>query len=73
MDCDWGSMSGSLEHFQFDTFVARWTARRYNNDSYVSFPLGAEVAVERIRMKAVSPATDFSFDFHDLDLVRVSD
>jgi hypothetical protein len=26
--------------------------------------------VERIRMKAVSPATDFSFDFHDLDLVR---
>ncbi|MBB5211968.1 hypothetical protein HNQ53_002193 [Microbulbifer hydrolyticus] len=23
-------------------------------------------------MKAVSPATDFSFDFHDLDLIRVA-
>jgi CubicO group peptidase (beta-lactamase class C family) len=66
-------LSGPLEHFQFDTFIARWTERKYNNDAYVSFTLGADGTVERIRMKAVSPATDFSFDFHDLDLVRVSD
>ncbi len=66
-------LSGPLEHFQFDTFIARWTERKYNNDAYVSFSLGAEGGVERIRMKAVSPTTDFSFDFHDLDLVRVSD
>ena len=65
-------LSGPLEHFQFDTFIARWTERKYDNDAYVSFTLGAEGNVERIRMKAVSPATDFSFDFHDLDLVRVS-
>jgi CubicO group peptidase (beta-lactamase class C family) len=59
-------LSGPLEHFQFDTFIARWTERKYNND-------GAEGGVERIRMKAVSPATDFSFDFHDLDLARIPD
>jgi len=64
-------LSGPLEHFQFDTFIARWIERKYDNDAYVSFTLGAEGNVERIRMKAVSPATDFSFDFHDLDLVRV--
>jgi CubicO group peptidase (beta-lactamase class C family) len=64
-------LSGPLEHFQFDTFIARWTERKYNNDAYVSFSLGAEGNIERIRMKAVSPATDFSFDFHDLDLVRM--
>lgn len=64
-------LSGPLVHFQFDTFIARWTERKYDNDAYVSFTLGAEGNVERIRMKAVSPATDFSFDFHDLDLVRV--
>ena len=64
-------LSGPLEHFQFDTFIARWTERKYDNDGYVSFSLGAEGNIERIRMKAVSPATDFSFDFHDLDLVRV--
>jgi hypothetical protein len=63
-------LSGPLEHFQFDTFIARWTDRKLNADAYVSFALGPTGEVERIRMKAVSPATDFSFDFHDLDLVR---
>lgn len=64
-------LSGPLEHFQYDTFIARWTARRLNADAYVSFALTPEGKVDRIRMKAVSPTTDFSFDFHDLDLVRV--
>jgi len=63
-------LSGPLEHFQFDTFIARWIDRKLNADAYVSFSLGPTGEVERIRMKAVSPATDFSFDFHDLDLVR---
>jgi CubicO group peptidase (beta-lactamase class C family) len=63
-------LSGPLEHFQFDTFIARWVDRKLNADAYVSFSLGPTGEVERIRMKAVSPATDFSFDFHDLDLVR---
>lgn len=66
-------LSGPLVHFQYDTFIARWTERKYNNDAYVSFSIGPEGDVERIRMKAVSPATDFSFDFHDLDLERVTD
>ena len=65
-------LRGPLEHFQYDTFVARWTDRRLMADAYVSFSLSAEGEVERIKMKAVSPTTDFSFDFHDLDLVRVA-
>lgn len=64
-------LTGPMEHFQYDTFVARWTDRRLLADAYVSFTLSPEGAVERIRMKAESPATDFSFDFHDLDLRRV--
>jgi CubicO group peptidase (beta-lactamase class C family) len=65
-------LSGPLEHFQFDTFIARWSQRNLDADAYVSFSLGPQGEVERIRMKAVSPATDFSFDFHDLDLQRVA-
>ena len=42
-------------------------------DAYVSFYLTAEGLIERIAMKAVSPETDFSYDFHDLDLRYVSD
>ena len=63
-------LQGPLEHFQYDTFVARWTDRRLEADAYVTFSLAPDGTVERIRMKAVSPATDFSYDFHDLDLRR---
>ncbi len=64
-------LQGPLEHFQYDTFIARWSDRRLHADAYVRFMLGLEGDVERIRMKAVSPATDFSYDFHDLDLEKV--
>jgi CubicO group peptidase (beta-lactamase class C family) len=64
-------LQGPLEHFQHDTFIARWTDRRLMADAYVTFSLSPEGTIERIRMKAVSPATDFSYDFHDLDLRRV--
>jgi hypothetical protein len=60
-----------LEHFQHDTFIARWVDRLLMADSYVSFVMSPEGKIEGIRMKAVSPTTDFSFDFHDLDLKRV--
>jgi len=62
------SLNGVLEHFQYDTFIARWGDRTMNADAYVTFVLSAEGAVDRVRMKAVSPLTDFSFDFHHLDL-----
>jgi CubicO group peptidase (beta-lactamase class C family) len=64
-------LQGPLEHFQHDTFIARWTNRQLMADAYVSFALSPEGGIERIRMKAVSPMTDFSYDFHDLDLRRV--
>jgi CubicO group peptidase (beta-lactamase class C family) len=64
-------LKGPLEHFQYDTFVARWPDRSLLADAYVTFILGAAGGVEAIRMKAVSPDTDFSFDFHHLDLLRV--
>lgn len=64
-------LSGPMEHFQYDTFIARWMDRRLMADAYVSFSLTPDGQVEGIRMQAVSPATDFSFDFQDLDLKRV--
>lgn len=66
-------LSGPLEHFQYDTFIVRWTDRRLNADAYMSFTLSPEGEVEGARMKAVSPTTDFSFDFHHLDLRRVDE
>jgi CubicO group peptidase (beta-lactamase class C family) len=66
------SLDGVLEHFQYDTFIARWGGRTMNADAFVTFTLSAEGSIDRVRMKAVSPLTDFSFDFHHLDLKPVA-
>ncbi|MDX1740465.1 MAG: DUF3471 domain-containing protein, partial [Rhodothermales bacterium] len=65
------SLTGSLEHWQHDTFIARWYDRELRADAFVTFTLDPSGAIEQAKMKAVSPATDFSYDFHDLLLVPV--
>ena len=62
------SLVGDLEHWQHDTFVARWHDRDLRADAFVTFVLGPHGGIDRVVMQAVSPTTDFSFDFHDLDL-----
>ena len=59
---------GTLEHWQHDTFVARWTDRTLRADAYLTFALHPDGSVREARMEPVSPATDFSFDFQDLVL-----
>ncbi|MBE0594704.1 MAG: serine hydrolase [Gemmatimonadales bacterium] len=62
------SLIGDLIHWQYDTFVARWHDRELRADAFVTFALNPSGAIDRATMRAVSPATDFSFDFQDLDL-----
>jgi hypothetical protein len=66
------SLVGDLEHWQHDTFLARWRDRELRADAFLTFALDADGKVERATMRAVSPATDFSFDFHDLLLKPVT-
>jgi CubicO group peptidase (beta-lactamase class C family) len=66
------SLTGDLEHFQYDTFIARWRDRELRADAYVSFALKPDGSIDQVKLAAVSPATDFSFDFQDLLLVRQS-
>lgn len=60
---------GTLEHYQGDTFVVRWNERLLEADAYVHFEL-TDGAVTGARMEAIAPFTDFSFDFHNLKLVK---
>jgi hypothetical protein len=60
------ALVGDLEHWQHDTFIARWHDRELRADAYVTFALNPDGTIDQARMQAVSPATDFSFDFHDL-------
>lgn len=59
---------GTLEHWQHDTFVARWTDRTLRADAFLTFALHPDGSIREARMEPVSPATDFSFDFQDLVL-----
>jgi CubicO group peptidase (beta-lactamase class C family) len=58
-------MTGSLEHWQYDTFRTRWVDPAFENAN-VTFALDADGKVAQIRMKAVSPTADFSWDYQDL-------
>lgn len=58
-------MGGALDHWQYDTFVTRFTDKSIE-PTYVSFGLDADGNVERVTMKAVSPIADFSYDYQDL-------
>jgi len=60
------SLVGDLEHWQYDTFIARWRDRELRADAFVTFALNPDGSIDQAKMKAVSPATDFSFDFQDL-------
>ena len=65
------SLVGTLEHFQHDTFIVRWKDRELRADAYVTFALTPSGSVDRATMAAVSPLTDFSFDFQDLELRKI--
>jgi CubicO group peptidase (beta-lactamase class C family) len=62
-------MTATLEHWAYDTFVARWEDPLIE-PAYMSFQLDAAGKPVRIAMKAFSPVADFSFDYGDLDLVK---
>jgi CubicO group peptidase (beta-lactamase class C family) len=65
-------LTGDLEHWQYDTFVARWRDRTLGADAFVTFSLGPGGSIEAVKMAPVSPLTDFSFDFQDLALRPVA-
>jgi CubicO group peptidase (beta-lactamase class C family) len=58
-------MSGALEHWQYDSFITRFDDKNIE-PAYVTFGLDADGKVERVTMKPVSPAADFSYDYQDL-------
>jgi len=66
------SLVGDLEHWQYDTFVVRWRDRELRADAYVTFALNPDGSIDQAKMKALSPETDFSFDFQDLVLKPVA-
>lgn len=63
-------LEGALTPYSGNIFIVHWNDRTLDADAYVRFEQGYDAKVSEMTMRAVSPATDFSFDFQDLDFTR---
>jgi len=61
-------LRGKVKHFQYDTFVVEWDDRSLMADAYLMFKLSESGKIQTLDMKKFDPRTDFSFDFHHLNL-----
>jgi CubicO group peptidase (beta-lactamase class C family) len=64
-------LTGELNYYKGNTFVVKWNDRSLDADAFVMFSLDYDGNPSGIKMKAISPLTDFSYDFHDLDFYRM--
>ncbi|WP_370001035.1 serine hydrolase [Winogradskyella sp.] len=63
---------GELLPYNATTYVAKWNDRSYDADVFVMFTFNEKGEAVSATMKYIAPITDFSFDFHDLKLVKTN-
>jgi hypothetical protein len=63
-------LRGDMSFYKGNTFVVKWGNRSMNADAFADFDLDTEGKPDGFRMKAISPLTDFSYDFQDLNFIR---
>ena len=64
-------LSGEVLPYKGNSLIVRWADRTLDADAYLMFTTDMDGKLSGLTMKAISPLTDFSFDFHDLDLKRI--
>jgi CubicO group peptidase (beta-lactamase class C family) len=67
------SLEGRLMPYNGNIFIVHWNDRTLDADAFVRFEQGYDTKITDMTMKAVSPATDFSFDFQDLHFSKNAD
>ncbi len=65
-------LTGEMFPYKGNTFIVKWNDRSFDADAYVMFDLDKDGKPSGIKMKPISPLTDFSFDFQDLNFSRVN-
>jgi len=63
-------LQGPMYYYKGNTFIVKWNDRTLDADAYVLFSLDNEGKANGFKVEAISPLTDFSFDFQDLDFNR---
>ncbi|MGV9003604.1 serine hydrolase [Flavobacterium sp.] len=62
---------GEVFVYNDQNFVVKWNVRSFNADAHIFFELDAAGKASHFTMKAISPLTDFSYDFHDLSFTKI--
>jgi CubicO group peptidase (beta-lactamase class C family) len=63
-------LRGDMLYYTGNTFIVRWDDRSMDADAYAVFTLDKDGKAAAFTMEAISPLTDFSYDFHDLSMQR---
>ncbi len=64
-------LNGPMAFYNANTFAIKWEYQAMNCDAFAMFSLDETGKAQSIQMKGISPNIDFSFDFQDLDLIRI--
>jgi phage-related protein len=64
-------LTGVLLPYKGNTFVIKWNYRSMEADAFAMFSFDEQGKPSGLKLKPVSPLTDFSFDFQDLDFKKV--
>lgn len=64
-------LTGEMMPYKANAYVVKWDDRSMDADAFVNFTLDVEGKASGFTMRAISPLTDFSYDFHDLDFHRL--
>ncbi len=63
-------LNGPVLPYKANTFIVKWTDRSFDADAFLIFSQDKNGKADGIKMESISPLTDFSFDFQDLDFKR---
>ena len=65
-------LQGKMFFYKGNTYIVKWNERSLEADAFVTFTLDHNAKPAGYKIEAISPLTDFSFDFQDLDFSKVS-
>lgn len=63
-------LRGDMTYYKGNTFIVKWYDRSLDADAFVNFNLNNNAVADGFKIEAISPLTDFSFDFQDLDFKK---
>ena len=64
-------LTGQVFPYKDSTFIVKWTDRSMDADAFIMFSKDSNSTTLKMTMKPISPLTDFSYDFQDLDFKKV--